>query len=123
MTLKFYNIIILILCSLSSCLDPITHREKPEIIRWKGMKKDSAQNLIAKKLPLKTSIDTVVKFCEKQGLSPSKITPYKDGFFITASSPIVSDKVMTQAKWLLKFYFDPSRCLRKIELHKSLIYF
>ena len=123
MRLRFYCIVILTLGSLGSCLDPITHRNNPEIIRWKGMKEDSARYLISKKVPLQTSADDVIRFCKKQGLTPSKLTPSKNGSFITASSPIISEKVMTKAKWLLKFYFDKSKKLTKTELHKGLIGF
>ncbi|EAY24874.1 hypothetical protein [Microscilla marina] len=122
-TLKCCFIILLTLCSLSSCLDPITHRNNPELIEWKGMKEDSAQSVIAQKVPLKATPAIVTQFCKKQGLSPSPLTPHPPGFFITASSPIISEKVMTKAKWLFKFYFDRSKRLTKTTLHKSLIPF
>ena len=122
MTLRFLCCIAVMLL-LPACLDPITHRNNPEIIRWKGMKEDSARYLISKKVPLQTSADDVIRFCKKQGLSPSKLTPNKHGFFLTASSPIIGEKVMTNAKWLLKFHFNQSKQLIKTELHKSLIGF
>lgn len=123
MTLRFFCCTVVILLFLPACLDPITHRNNPEIIRWKGMKEDSAQYLLSKKVPLQTSAEDVIRFCKKQSLSPSKLTANKNGFFITASSPIIGEKVMTNAKWLLKFHFNQSKQLIKIELHKSLIGF
>lgn len=123
MTLRLLCCMAVMLLFLPACLDPITHRNNPEIIRWKGIKEDSARQLISKKVPLQTSAGDVIQFCKKQGLSYSKITPNKNGFFITASSPIISEKVMTKAKWLLKFYFDKSKKLTKTELHKGLIGF
>ncbi len=122
-TLRFFYFVVSILFFLPACLDPITHRNNPEIIRWKGMKEDSARYLISKKVPLQTSANDVIRFCKKQGLSHSKITPNKNGFFITAASPIIGEKVMMKAKWLLKFYFDKSKKLTKTELHKGLIGF
>ncbi|WP_299464447.1 hypothetical protein [uncultured Microscilla sp.] len=121
LTLYIFGSILLL--GLPACLDPITHRHNPELIKWQGMKKDSAQGVVSAKVPLQSSPKSVIQFCKKQGLSPSKLTQNKQGFFISASSPIVSDQVMAQAKWLLKFHFDQSLCLTKTDIYKSLIRF
>lgn len=112
----------IILFGITGCLDPITYQD-PDLIHWPGLEEPVALQLLNKRVSLSTSADSVQLFLKKQNLSPSQLTPHNTGFFMTASTPIMREKVMTKSKWLLKFYFDKSRRLTKIKVRKSLISF
>lgn len=116
-------LIIFILFSLASCIDPITHRKNPDLIQWKGMQEADAYQALVKRIPLQTSADSVTLFLKKQKLFPIITTPVKSGSFITTSTRIMREKIMIKSKWLFKFHFDTRRKLSKIDIRKSLIKF
>jgi len=114
--------IILIGILIAGCVDPISYKD-PDLIKWRGLKEDSAKKIVSERVPRGTSPDSVKVFLKKQQLTFSAVTPSDSGYYITASTAIKRENVMMKSKWLLKFYFDPQRKLTQIEVRKGLISF
>ncbi|OJJ17176.1 hypothetical protein BKI52_31190 [marine bacterium AO1-C] len=114
--------ILLIGVIATSCLDPISYKD-PDLLKWQGLNEDSAKKIVAKRVPLGISPDSVTVFMKKQRLTFSAVTPNESGYYITASTAIRRESVMMKSKWLLKFHFDSNRKLTKIDVHKGLISF